>query len=59
MNLVHAKPLSHMEYKNDKIKGNISQTPHILISDVLLSYKSQLKAIVVYSPAVILLWDCV
>ena len=49
-----------MEYKNDKIKGNISQTPHILISDVLLSYKSQLKAILLFIPLlVILLRDCV
>jgi len=34
MGLVQAKPLSRklsvMEYKNDKIKDNISQTPHIL-----------------------------
>jgi len=34
MGHVQAKPLSHelsvMEYKNDKIKDNVSQTSHIL-----------------------------
>jgi len=66
MNLVQAKPLSHklsvMEYKSDKIKDSISQTSHILWSDdVLLSYKSQSKAILfLFIPLlVILLWDCV
>ena len=56
MSLVQAKPLSHklsvMECENDKIKDNILQTSHILQSgDDMLSYKSQLKAIIVYSPA--------
>jgi len=41
-----------MECKNDKIKDNISQTSYILQGGgVLLSYKSLLKAILVYSPA--------
>jgi len=41
-----------MEYKNDKIKDNISQTSQILqINDVLQSCNRHFKAIVVYSPA--------
>jgi len=48
----HCHIKSVMECKNDKIKDSISQTSYILQGGgVLLSYKSLLKAILVYSLA--------